>query len=408
MKLNITGLLSKEFRDFMGLIESVNETEGFESAFRLQRGYIFELVSNLASKWKNIFKESKEIRKEDFDMPLAGNVSVCMPNATKIVLDRFGSGICRKVDVGGYSFLFTPVSKSSSDNSYLECLFFVLTPDGFCYPRLAYKSRSGVRWKVSSYLGTYGKGFSSYASETIPIDEVDSVLNELESSLDCSRIISMNFDFSGDDAREIETYDREDVVKRLPLPGFYHLSDIDPNLALAHREDVDRFFGQNSVPNDFIPDFSKDPATVYVRMDGVRIEKYEHNYRGIQLHFDMASDIKGRVWVDHIQEVGGEITSFGTRKSVLLCGPFSVKPHQYDKDITGLNPAESVVVTKQYSFDDGINIERTLVIEHDDTRPVDMVPSDIGYGYLDITPLFDRLPLIQAYRKARGIWRKVD
>jgi len=411
LKLDIPGLLNSEFRDFMRLVDKINDEEGFENAFRLQSGYMFDLISALELKWKSIFQTPKEIKKENVDIPMVGQVDVHVPLATKAAFDKFGADISKKVDVDGYTFLFTPIS--ISDNDYMECRFFVITPDGFFYPRLAYKSKSGVRWRVSSSVkpgSSYGKGSLSYASETIPIEEVDNVLNELEGSVDRRRR-SEDFECDSGSLSEVDTYYTEGIRKRLPSPRFYHLSDIDPNSALCNKADVDRFFASNSVPEDFIPDFSRDPISSCVRTDGVTIEKYKHNYHEVQLLFHMASDGKGRVWVDHIEEIGGKITSFGTRKSVLVCGPFSVKPYQYNHDIGGLNPDKVTQWTKDcYVYDpragDNLNIKKTFIVSNDPARPIDTVLADIGYDYSDITPLFDRLPLIQAYRNARGIERK--
>lgn len=85
--------------------------------------------------------------------------------------------------------------------------------------------------------------------------------------------------------------------------------------------------------SNFIPDFSQKPIMRYVKTDGeneIQIEVFKTiSPEGDSLCWEMASDTKGRVYVDNIYDSMVGIDSYGTPKKKCNMGMLIYKPEDY-------------------------------------------------------------------------------
>ena len=111
----------------------------------------------------------------------------------------------------------------------------------------------------------------------------------------------------------------------------------------------------------------------------VKVETYTGKLNGKEVNWQIAYDKEGRVWADAINFKDGKISSYGTQTEVIDSGCLTNKPIEYssqaDKIPKGMKKAGFV------KTENGTNY------------------------YDDITPLLDQMEFVQAFRKARGVYR---
>lgn len=132
------------------------------------------------------------------------------------------------------------------------------------------------------------------------------------------------------------------------------------------------------LPVGFEPDFSGEPLKAYSAEHAVagatKIEVFASELEGRAVEWHVAHDLKeNRVWVDHIAYRDSGLTTYGTRKEVILAGALSAKPFDYVQQIEGMEVGR------------------------------DWTPVSATYG--DVTATLDRIPAIERYRQARDIHR---
>lgn len=326
-------------------------------------------------------------------------VSVTLPKATKEAIDRYGIDVLKSAYAENTDFFLTQLRQTKT--GYKECLFYVLQ-NGVLYPRIAYKSKSSRRWRISSNdreHDHYGKGIYSYTAETIPCIELDNALNELEHSqpFALKKDEGIKLPKAWDDP--CQRYSIEVFLKKTP-PGLEKIAVFSAPLCFEEGCFCEDILNPENIPDDFVPDFKAKPVSVSLVMDSLdarrknRIEQFRHTYRGKVYNFFMASDGEGRVWIEKIQEhnpKGNSINTYGIYKAVLDLGILSSKPFEYLDQANGLNPDRSWTRKKTKK-------------NHNPELPVQAIV--FNENYADVTPTLDKLKIIQRYREARNIIRK--
>ena len=73
---------------------------------------------------------------------------IYLPAATVAAIDKYGMDTVESIDKNGMKFLLNALTiDKNNQHLYPECLFYVLK-DGILYPRLAYRSKSTMKWRV--------------------------------------------------------------------------------------------------------------------------------------------------------------------------------------------------------------------------------------------------------------------
>ncbi len=129
--------------------------------------------------------------------------------------------------------------------------------------------------------------------------------------------------------------------------------------------------------SDIIPDFRQEGewnTDVHAKLGVITREAVTHQVGGVTYEWHMASDIKGRVWIDRIRIADSKPTAYGTDQEMVFSGILTSKPLDYSSQTTGL--------------------------------PEGMFEKfDLNYD--DISLFLDQLAPIAQYRQARGITRRV-
>ena len=185
---------------------------------------------------------------------------IYLPAATVESIDKYGMEIIESIDKNGMKFLLTPVTINRNDpHLYPECLFYVLK-DGVLLPRLAYRSKSTMKWRVCPKREDngegqmiYGKGKYSYTTETIPFHELNLKLEKLLE--EGAKFTEEGIVIENDP--EIDTYDNEVEPDTLP-ESLKHLVNYEHNTAvLCTKEEYDYFSNAlkpENTPDSFVPD----------------------------------------------------------------------------------------------------------------------------------------------------------
>ena len=117
---------------------------------------------------------------------------------------------------------------------------------------------------------------------------------------------------------------------------------------------------------DFIPDFNQEPVKRYIKTDDInkiKIEVFENKSpEGDTLCWEMATDNKGRTYVDNIYDPTVGIDNYGTPKKKTNMGMLIYKPEDYDTQVA--------FVPKKYTkeLDDYVDISRLIEL----SKPVRM------------------------------------
>jgi len=404
----------QEDRDYQDILSLQHEQNGLYMSrwlkiqMRRQEAMVSELLwylEEVGEEWESRLRMS---RIQDPTKELMEIVEItALPKTTRNFYEKLietgNKNIVSKVMVGDKVFYLTQPHRTTSN--YAECFMFVLSGDTL-YPRLAYKSHSGASWKTSigrsthMYQKGHEKGFYEQGNKVCP--ELEQGLYNLErhwiaedGSLK-SKTLDNDFAiifFEDDDTR---TFTRE--AEPFTPPGLEKVQSIKASDAFRRRNKHKVNEMLNTwVPDDFVPDFKQIPLKIANRLndmgENVRLELYEHKYRGQAYHFWMAWDEEGRVWVERITEHPDKITTYGTHARVFdSC--LTKKPKQY-KDhankLLQMSPEEAA----KYQNPDG-TFNGNIAITNVD-------PDGL---YVDITPTLDKCKIIQAFRRDRSIRRR--
>lgn len=331
---------------------------------------------------------------------------IYLPVATIAAIDKYGMEIVECIEKNGMKFLLTSLTiNENNPHLYPECLFYVLK-DGVLFPRLAYRSKSTMKWrvcpkKVDNGEGhmLYDKGNYSYTTETIPFNQL---------SLCLEKFLVKGAKFTVEDIiiesdPEIDTYDKEVEPDTLP-ESLKHLVNFDPNVAfLSTKEEYDYFSNAlkpENTPDGFVPDFSKPCLSSEKRYSELfgdfTVEKYRVNYNGIDFDFHMASDkFMGRIWIDKLERAdddGQFVNSYGISKKINGFKAHCLKPIEYVRQCSALN--------SNIDFDskDG------LILESDESKPFEVIVISDNYG--DISEFLEKNKIIASYRRVKNIRRR--
>jgi len=108
----------------------------------------------------------------------------------------------------------------------------------------------------------------------------------------------------------------------------------------------------------FIPDFNQDPVKKYIKTDGqnkIKIEVFENKSpEGDTLYWEMATDDKGRTYIDNIYDPTVGIDSYGTPNKKTNMGMLIYKPEDYNEQVA--------FVPKKYTenLEDYVDISRLI------------------------------------------------
>lgn len=326
---------------------------------------------------------------------------VYLPPAVQNALDKVGWDNLRKcIEIEDMKFFLSPLSRKGSKK---VCLFFVLKGSTL-YSRVAYKSTSGMKWRITSDFHDPGdnvyvanKGLYSYTTETVPCPELDDALYELECHQGNNPIPSLEMYLKEDP--ENDTY-RSEIQLDTPPKGLIGLTSEDITYSPLNDPHWNTNFLNKPVPEDFIPDFSERPIEVRHRASQLEkgvlntIETYAHRYQGEDWLVYMGTDPYNRVWVDKLVRKGGinEINTYGVRRKVLNLGTLSLKPFEYLSVARAMNPDKPVAY------------EDTGIFPNPEA-PIDMLVLENNTTYCDLGPTLDRTALVNAYRKAKNTYR---
>jgi hypothetical protein len=310
-----------------------------------------------------------------------------------------GKQIEAKVRVNGMTF-FLSTMHVTPEGRY-ECLMFALH-EGILYPRVAYKSNSGLAWRINLVPGAwdYIKG-DHYVQGSKPCFDLEQTLYTMESLLPNRPPIERKLDFIEDE----ETITHQNEIARKPrVPrGLEDVARHRPTYCIRQAELDESMF--DAMPEAFMPDFTQAPIRIahregYMRnpmnrryrYDQIRLELYEQEYDGEKYHFWMAYDSEGRVWVERIDRASSHITSYGTRQEVFEWAVCS-KPFEYRSQSFTLPHISEEEAGRMQDHEGGFSQPVAIKIANEP-------------NYSDITPFLDQFNIIKKFRKDRGINRK--
>lgn len=322
---------------------------------------------------------------------------------------REGKTIESKLQFDETTVFFT--TPHVTESKHIEVLMFILHR-GRLYPRVAYKSISGIAWKVNLYpvkwMSRYEKG-EFYVQGNKPTVEIEQMLYALESKMNKEWPLEGS-KIGFENGKDIHTSSKEIKAPEFIPEGLEKVARFGAPYCWGHKErgkrgkkgELDETMF-DSIPEEFIPDFTGGPLKVLNRLGTfedqgqVRLELYENKYRGSTYRFWMAFDEQGRVWVERLYRHPMKITSYGTQEEAFdwaICSkPFEYcdYPNQQTGDLRVIDKEEA----NQLQENHGGFTERNLAIQ------VESAPH-----YADITPTLDQFNLIQKFREERGIKRK--
>ena len=292
------------------------------------------------------------------------------------------------VKTGEQTFYLSQIFKSSGKRDM--AIMYTRNNDGEVMARWLYKSKSDGGWRSSPGKednGRYSKGqYIHYTQETKPSKDIVMLMDALykkDMTLRISDDISNNFvlldlKFKGSHTynREIFKYETDKLSEFTEcVPGLCFKSGTKDYQQLLRNLDFKR-----KGLEGFIPDFKYRPKYSYYSshtlIEGkIKFEVFEGTLEGRKIEWHMASDEKGRVWIDRINFSKGKISSYGVYEEVIDSGVLTNKPIEYRNQAGGL--------------------------KEKDYRELNSHPE-----YIDITPLLDNLEPIKRYREARGIVRE--
>ena len=355
--------------------------------------------------------EEKHVGGEKRMMKLPGSElaqEIYLPAATVAAIDKYGMDTVESIDKNGMKFLLNALTiDKNNQHLYPECLFYVLK-DGILYPRLAYRSKSTMKWRVCPKREDngeghmiYGKGKYSYTTETIPFHELNLKLERLleEGAKFTEEGIVIESD------PEIDTYDNEVEPDTLP-ESLKHLVNYEHNTAvLCSKEEYDYFSNAlkpENTPDSFVPDFTKPCLSSekrYAELFGdFVVEKYRVNFEGIDFDFYMASDkFMGRIWIDKLERAdddGKLVNSYGISKKVNGFKAHCLKPLEYLEQCSALNS------NMECTDKDG-----KIILHSDETKAFEAFAMPQS-GYADISEFLEKNIIIRKYRDVKNIRRK--
>ncbi len=296
------------------------------------------------------------------------------------------------VTLGDKQIYLSPVF--GTERGRKHAVGYTTLPDGTVAPRLFYKSMSDGFWRVSPTMEKveedgrtklyYDKGNTlshGYARETRLKDELSGALEAAEADkliYDKGQIDWMLDHFVPEKLGDADTYDVEadgTVLKGIGnafiyKPGQGFISEDDPRPAREVLQDIQLDPGR-------VPQFAAGPVRTTVRKHELLGDVTVETYRSADglVEWNMASAKDGSVWVNGITNPHDvEATSYGTDADVITAGVFDNKPIEYRSQVQGL--------------EEGVDYE----------------PFEGSKLYVKLKVL-DNLPLIQAYREAKGISR---
>ncbi len=298
----------------------------------------------------------------------------------------------KEVTLGDKQFYLSPVF--GAERGRKHAVGYTTLPDGTVAPRLLYKSLSDGFWRVSPTMEKvedegqtklyYDKGNTlshGYARETRLKDELAGALEAAEDDrlvYDRGQIDWMLNHFVPEKLGAANTYDDEadgTVLKGIGnafvyKPGEGFVSEDDPRPAREVLKDM-------QVDPRRMPQFSTEPVRTSVRKHELLGEVTVETYRSADglVEWNMAYAKDGSIWVNGITNPHDtEATSYGTDADVITAGVFDNKPIEYRSQVQGL--------------EEGVDYE----------------PFEGSKLYVKLKVL-DNLPLIQAFREAKGITR---
>lgn len=303
------------------------------------------------------------------------------------------------VEVDGREFFLSAPLVTQSGRQYVTG-YTTNDTTGVIVPRLFYKSKSDGGWRTSPYfsLNHLDKGvgnltdeandFGGYVQMTKLSEEIDIALtkvlmtetviemttNEIREHFNVTRLYDVDPD--------VDTYLSStcDLVQGgrnldvcLPGKGFGDDANFDYDNKIL--PEARRKLEVASLPDGLEPDFQSGPLRTYATEHTIAgqsdVRVYESLYDGKAVHWHIASDQTGRVWVDKLVYADNKLTDYGTYQEVLVGGVVNLKPFEYIEQFKGGKKGEDCD-----RYDD---------------------------EYVDCRKTIDRLPWIQRFRTATNI-----
>ena len=322
------------------------------------------------------------------------------PNRTKLLLEHPMLMPTRTIKIGDRVFYAGPVIQATTKNgTYLQSIMFTEV-NGKLVPRAFYKSNSDGGWRVTPYFGgVYSKGSGiHYTQETKPHEELSHYLeNQPVSQEYKGDLIVKYFSFTilnekgemqsepDKGLSEIQTFGGEHTQydDRGRLDGVREFKPGELNKQLKSREDLVRLEEVTKVenlPDGFVPDFSGAPIRTYeiqhtiltpATGGKITVDVYQGALDGQSVEWHMAHDSQGRVWIDRINFQNDQYNSYGVVSNLINSGILTHKPIEH------IEQTDMVLVYPRFKGNFS--------------------------GYLDITPLLDRMGPIQKFRQQREI-----
>ncbi|MDZ7785588.1 MAG: FHA domain-containing protein [Candidatus Saccharibacteria bacterium] len=103
-------------------------------------------------------------------------------------------------------------------------------------------------------------------------------------------------------------------------------------------------------------------------------EVYEASINGARVHWHMAYDKEGRVWIDRIRSADSRATAYGTDETMMYSGILTTKPLEYNKQTTAI--------------------------------PTRFTSTKASGEYVDISKFLDQFAPIKSFRASRGVERQ--
>ncbi|MEK9160392.1 MAG: hypothetical protein AAB383_06745 [Patescibacteria group bacterium] len=375
ISIEVQGLVPVHFNYLLKKWRDADGTDSFTECFKL-----IDLLGVL----RLSINHRKKAKKMNLTTKTGVLKEVYCPGKTLDCIEQHGFNYESTFEQDGFTFYLLPVKKVGT---YLKCLFYVY--DGTkLLPRVAYKSQSHQCWRIDSANSAidyeeqhYGKGVYSYTVETIPCPQLNKLLMDMEKKVvlkDESDEEDIGYDMDPSDV-EVNTYvDEVKLAKKLPGIDCEDLQLIRPQSRQV-KTLIEKYF-----PKTFMPDFSTGPVSTRKEEpteffpQGYTVEEYHFTYKGNEMRLDLAYSPDGQVWPVYAQRLNVPINSYGIASEVLRLGPLNLKPYEYARQVDE--------AYKEY---------------------LDPVPSQAKAlkGYINVTRLFDLLPLIKEFRKQRKVKR---
>lgn len=307
----------------------------------------------------------------------------------------------QKVEIDGREFLLSDIVKTSR---YSYAIMYTSINEGngpMVVPRFLYKSQSDGGWRVGYGIDKKGRFIKEADKKEWHYTQETKLDAEILEALDNSGVVADNgqdlekhllsifstqnaFSDESDSRHEISYYHNQDIDKTIAPMRYLSAGFLDENtkqsLVDAGYRSIGDYLNRLDTAFDklpgFIPNFKQPPLSIEKRdhtlLGQVNIEHYAAHLGQEPIVWSIASDQKGRVWIDNIRLVNNKISSYGTPSRVFDAGVLTSKPLEYAKQSSGLSDSERISFNQKY---------------------------------YDITPVLDNLLPVRAYRNARDIFR---